>query len=222
MFKRNFLAAATMTIAVTMMMASSAHATILAPGNTVTPTVLSNLSTLIGGAPTILADTGIIGYSNASETGTYEARVYKDVTAGYLDFVYDVNETASVNSPLVSMSMGIWTGWGSDVYYVSSSPLTGTNVTTSAANDTATRTAAGNSVRFVFNANGVDGSIVAQSAEMVIRVQAPTFVAGTYTLQDNVTENLKGFQPANTPEPASMAMIGAGLLALGLYRRRIS
>ena len=123
MFKRNFLAAATTTIAVSMMMAGSAHATTLVPGGTVTPTVLSNLDTLIGVVPTMLADTGVIGYSNASETGSYEARVYRDLTAGYLDFVYDVNETASTNSPIVSMSMGVWTGWGADVYYISTSPL---------------------------------------------------------------------------------------------------
>jgi len=201
-------------------MASSAQATNLAAGATVTPTVLSNLTGYITGSA--IADTGIVAYNTVSgsivEKGSYEARVYKDATAGWLDFVYDFNEITSSSTAIASATIGVWTGFGADVYYVSSSPLAGTVVSyTSPAADTAQRSAAGDSVKFLFNTAGVG---VGQSAEMLVRVQATNVIPGTYSLQNTIVSQLSGFEPTNTPEPASYAMIGAGLLALGYFRRK--
>ena len=212
MNKRNFTIAASTTFAIALLVASPAHATVLNAGGSGIPTVFGfNL-----GTETLLADTGIQSYNTnvggTIEKGSYEARVYR--SGSFLDFVYDFNETASSTTAINTVTMANFGGFVTDVFYIATSTLPGTLVTETSAS----RSADGNVIKYSLPLTGVG---VGQAAtEMVIRVTAQYYNPGLYSIQNGVTTNLAGYQPTATPEPASLAMIGAGLLVLGVYRRR--
>src|SRR5258708_5196399 len=112
MNKRRFLATATTTDAAAFLLASSAHATSLTPGGSVSPGVFGfNL-----GTETQIANTGVLSYStNVSgniEAGTYQARVFR--SGAFLDFVYDFNENNTSNVALQSATMANFAGFTTD------------------------------------------------------------------------------------------------------------
>jgi hypothetical protein len=212
--RQSILTAAAATFAGVFLFASNAGATPLAPGASgIIPGVFAGALT----PGNLLADTGIVNYANMvigkAETGQYEARVY-NAGGGLLDFVYDFNETSSSTTAINSVTMGDFGVANANVFLINSSTLAGTLV----APLTAQRSADGNVIKFNFSTSGV--GVGQASTTMVIEIESPSFTVGLYSLQNGVVSQLSGYQPAPVPEPASFAMIGAGLIALGMLCRK--
>lgn len=215
MNKRTILTAATTTFAVTFLLASSAHATLLTPGAAQVP-----ITTFAGSLGSLLADTGVQNYSTVvagtptqTEKGTYEARVFQ--SGAFLNFVYDFTNSGRSNVSLQKATMANFAGFATDVFYLANTPAAG-SINPAGAN----LTADGKTVTFFFSPTTVNPGQTA--SEMIIQVRAPYYTTGNYSIQNGVTTNLSGYQPSSVPEPASMAMIGAGLLALGIFRRKLA
>ena len=207
------LAAATSTVALALVMAGSAGATNIVAGGTVSPSVFGgNL-----GTETLLATTGVVNFSTTVgltvEAGTYQASVYR--SGSFLDFVYTFNENNSSNTAIQSATMANFGSYAADVSYIVDGNVAPVGTTGS---NGATRSADGNVIKFFFPLTGVSAGQTADT--MIIRVTATNYTLGLYTIQNGVTTNLAGYQPTATPEPATFAMIGAGLLALGFLRRK--
>jgi hypothetical protein len=162
---------------------------------------------------TTLATTGPTTLTALTFAGTGQAWVVSDANnvfgAGKLDFVYQFSNNANSGDPNERISAGTFSGFSVDAGYV-----TGTGV----APESVTLSAGGNVVGFnYFSSNLLQG----QTTDLlVVETDATNYVPGTYSVQDSTTVTTIGYQPASVPEPASLALIGAGLLGFSLLRRR--
>jgi hypothetical protein len=113
--------------------------------------------------------------------------------------------------PIERITAGSFIGYSVDAGVVTSSP--------GFAPLTVDRSANGGVVGFNYqNAANLTGT---QSTQLlVIETNAKSFTAGVLSVQDGLAANGIGFQPAATPEPVSMSLLGGGLALVGFARWR--
>ena len=187
--------------------ASQASATILAPGDTGKAPDVFTFGTLT----LQTSDTGQ-AVSSGTFTATASTWVYADTAntfcSGCLDFVYQVQRTSGVDV-IESVVGGSFTGFSVDAGYV-----TGVNIVPS----TVDRSVAGSNVTFDFAAPNLTGTNT--SDLLVVETNALYYTTGGFTITDHQSANAAGFQPTLVPEPMTFSLMGAGLLGLGLLRKR--
>jgi hypothetical protein len=198
-------------------MASQAGATVLTPGNNVAASLFSNAGF------TLVANTGLQNIDSGTFTATAQAWVYSDTNnsfcSGCLDFVYQVNRTGagvvapSLNQPIEGVNVGSFGGFQTNVgYIVSGAGFIPDSVSRSAG--------AGFVVSFNYNVNNLTGT---QGTDLlVVMTDARFALPGSMTVTDSLSANANAFQPTFVPEPMTFSLMGAGLLGLGLLRKRIS
>lgn len=184
------------------LLASAAAAGTLMPG--VSPSAPSTFTPNW----TLLATTGLVNLSSgppATFTGVGQAWVYSDANNVYapgdLDFVYQFNNNGpAVNERLTAFD---FKGFSVDAGYI-----TGTGVAPTAVS----LSSDGSVVGFGYIPTNI---MAGQTSDLlVIETDATSYIPGTYTVQDGSTVTTIGYAPALAPEPASLALIGAGLLGL--------
>lgn len=55
---------------------------------------------------------------------------------------------------------------------------------------------------------------------LIVNTNATNFTTGNISIIDGATATVAGFQPAATPEPSTLSLLGTGLLAVGAGLRR--
>jgi hypothetical protein len=209
-----FRTIATLSALLLVGLASASASLLLPPGGSAAPDILSpsTASTqLMSEAGTAIAQTFTDGY-----IATVMSDPNNVFCAGCLDFTY----TFSDNGPSVNerFTASNFAGFSVDAGYVGTKGL---NVNPQTIN----RSGDGSVVGFnYFPGTGTNLMSGQTTSILIIETNALYFTTGTFTIQDGSTATIQGYAPsltAITPEPASLALFGSGLLgAVALIRRK--
>jgi len=203
-----------------LLLISPAHANTLAPGGSGSPDVFGTLSGL-----TLLAS------SSGPQSGggfTWDLTEAVYYSAGDLDFMFQVTNTTSSGSAYIeNISFQDFTGYSTDVGYTTSGASLPGDVFvngTVAPHGGVSRTADGSQVGISFNNLELNSPNV--SDVLVIETNATNYDGnGLMNLTFQISDpSSPAFEPAAAavPEPATIPLLGAGLLLIGALRRRLT
>jgi hypothetical protein len=198
---------------------AEAHAAALPPGSV--DVSVTNLGSFTG---TLVADTNNINYSFGANTGTLREWVVSNGTSalcpGCLAFVYQFHVTTGDVGRISASSYDAFT---IDVSHTTgpSVSLPGSLAGIFGANN-ADRTASGTTIDFDFTSPVTAGF---NSFVLIANTNSTAFQPGIMFLNDigATSGNIAGFAPgqaATVPEPATVLLVGSGVVALGVWRRR--
>ena len=169
-------------------------------------------------------------YSTTSGTnaGFVYSAVYKETGGpcpGCLDFFYQVVNDAKSATPLTTMSANSFNGFVTNAAFITNgSTLTGTGFVNGTIAPQLAGTSDGVTLDFYFGIPSTAGEIFPGDVSnvLIIDTNATHYVAGNDSVIDSGSSGpLAAFQPTTVPEPATLGLLGLGLIALASVRRRL-
>ncbi|MGA3040854.1 MAG: PEP-CTERM sorting domain-containing protein [Bryobacteraceae bacterium] len=168
-------------------------------------------------------------FSYTTNTGTTSGFIYSAVydDAGTLDFYYQVVNNASSADAISTLSVSDFTQAPTTnaAYWTDGSALTGTGfVDGTTSPQTADRYSDGSTIQFAFYPPSSSTTEIApgESSDVeIVSTNATTYSAGFAAVIDSGTDTVAAFQPGSVPEPATLGLMGLGLIGLASLRRRL-
>jgi hypothetical protein len=180
-------------------------------------------------AGTYSGATFVSSETDTLSSGALKIKVVEDVfkRGSTYDFLYQVTNLSTNGRAVKSFAVVDYTGFTTTVGYATNNPDTVHFVTGTVTAADATRSSAGDSVKFDFAAGGI--GVGATSNVLVIETNGTAFDNfGSGTALFAPGGSVAGgplFEPAVTPEPSALSLLGLGGLGLvsagAFYRRRL-
>lgn len=190
------------------------------PGQTL-PTGLVPSGTAAGTLLASLVSAYSFSTTAGITSGTLTSAVYREA-GGTLDFYYQVANSASSASAIARETDTNFVGFTTSLgYRTDGSTLAGGFVNGTVAPVLGDVNGIGTVVGFHFDLTDANKIAAGQtSTALVISTNATNYTAGNAAVIDGGTQTVAAFQPApGVPEPGTMVLLGAGLLALAGIRK---
>jgi len=151
---------------------------------------------------------GLDASSDVVFSGDLDSKVYTDPCTGYLDFVYLFSNDSDSQDSILTFSASFFSGYTTDADYITGTGTAPATVERNTQN-------AGGTLNYSFPDGVAPNS---DAAELIIKTNSPNYsLTGLASLQDG--GNVTITAPGPVPEPATFAITGFALLALGSRRR---
>lgn len=174
--------------------------------------VLSGSDPLPANTP-VTSVTSTYDYNAAGVTmkGSLYQEVLRATSDGNLIFAYTLTHDSASNNSVALLSTANFSDILTQVAYVPDGAAIVPQYF-------ARNTTPGSTVGFYFSSPSLSPGNT--SVVMWIKTDAPYYTGGNSTVQDGVSQNVFTYAPSKVPEPATLSMLGFGLMGLGGVIRR--